>query len=134
MFLLFCWLKRLNLSIMPWQKFQTTLQMLNCCGQTVLSDCYYLLKSEINIISRSVSHFKCLRKLQDTIKVHVIWLLDKNGLKVTFTWRLLFLIKIHSMQDWTATTRHGITRKRSTKRLEHTGNLFRKNLQLKDVC
>ena len=27
--------------------------------------------------------------------------------------------------------RHGITRKRSTKRLQHTGNLFRKNLQLK---
>ena len=25
-------------------------------------------------------------------------------------------------------------RKRSTKRLEHTGNLFRKNLQLKGVC
>ena len=38
------------------------------------------------------------------------------------------------MQDWTATTRHEVTRKRSTKRLEHTENLFRKNLQLKDVC
>ena len=25
-------------------------------------------------------------------------------------------------------------KKRSTKRLKHTGNLFRKNLQLKDVC
>ena len=37
------------------------------------------------------------------------------------------------MQDWTATTRHGVTRKISIKRLEHTGNLFRKNLQLKDV-
>ena len=24
--------------------------------------------------------------------------------------------------------------KKSTKRLKHTGNLFRKNLQLKDVC
>ena len=31
-------------------------------------------------------------------------------------------------------TRHGVTRKRKTKRLSHTGNLFRKNLQLKDVC
>ena len=31
-------------------------------------------------------------------------------------------------------TRHGVTRKRNTKRLRHTGNLFRKNLQLKDVC
>ena len=44
-----------------------------------------------------------------------------------------FLIGIHSMQGWTATMRHGVTRKRSTKRLEHTGNLFRKNLQLKNM-
>ena len=29
---------------------------------------------------------------------------------------------------------HGVTRKRSTNRLRHTGNLFRKNLQLKDAC
>ena len=36
--------------------------------------------------------------------------------------------------SWTTTTRHGITRKRNTKRLKRTGNLFRKNLQLKDVC
>ena len=35
------------------------------------------------------------------------------------------------MQVCIATTRHGLTRKRSTKRLKHTGNLFRKNLQLK---
>ena len=34
------------------------------------------------------------------------------------------------MQGWTATTRHGIIRKRSTKRLKHTWNLLRKNLQL----
>ena len=45
-----------------------------------------------------------------------------------------FLIGIHSMQGWTATTRHGVTREGSTKRLEHTENLFRKNLQLKDIC
>ena len=48
--------------------------------------------------------------------------------------RKIFLIGIHSMQGWAATTMHGVTRKRSTKRLEHTGNLFRKNLHLKDVC
>ena len=29
---------------------------------------------------------------------------------------------------------HGDTRKRNTKRLKHTGNQFRKNLQLKDIC
>ena len=38
------------------------------------------------------------------------------------------------MQAWTATTNHEVTRKRNTKRLEHTGNQFRMNLQLKDVC
>ena len=41
---------------------------------------------------------------------------------------------IHSMQGWTAIKRHEASRKRSTKRLKHTGNLFRKSLQLKDVC
>ena len=41
---------------------------------------------------------------------------------------VLFLIGIHSMQGSIDTTRHGVTRKRSTKRLEHTGNQFRKNL------
>ena len=30
-----------------------------------------------------------------------------------------FLIGSHSMQGWTATTRHGVTGKRSTKRLQH---------------
>ena len=43
----------------------------------------------------------------------------------------LFLIRIHSMQGWTATTRHWLTRKRSTKRLKHTGNLFRKEPTVK---
>ena len=49
-----------------------------------------------------------------------------------------FLLKkkvgIHSMQGLTATTRHGVTRKEAQKRLHYTENLFRKNLQLKDVC
>ena len=34
-------------------------------------------------------------------------------------------IGIHPMQGWTATTRHRVVRKRSIKRLKHTGNLFR---------
>ena len=46
----------------------------------------------------------------------------------------IFLHGIHSMQGLTATTRHRITRKKNAKRLNHTGNLFRKNLQLKGVC
>ena len=42
---------------------------------------------------------------------------------------IFFLIRINSMQGWTATTKHGVT---STKRLKHARNRFRKNLQLKD--
>ena len=38
------------------------------------------------------------------------------------------------MQRLIATMRHGITRKKAQKRLQDTDNLFRKNLQLKDVC
>ena len=44
------------------------------------------------------------------------------------------LIGIHSMQGTAATTRHGVTRKRGTKRLKHARNLLRKDLQLKDIC
>ena len=46
---------------------------------------------------------------------------------------IFVLIGIHSMQDWTATVRHGVTRKEAQKRLQDTKNLFRKNPQLKDV-
>ena len=38
------------------------------------------------------------------------------------------------MQGLTATTRHGVTRKEAHKRLQDTESLFRKNLELKDVC
>ena len=38
------------------------------------------------------------------------------------------------MQGETATTKQGIKRKRSTKRTQQTGNLLRKNLQIKGVC
>ena len=38
------------------------------------------------------------------------------------------------MQDWTATTRHEVTRKEAQKGLQETEKLFTKNLQLKDVC
>ena len=43
-----------------------------------------------------------------------------------------FLIGTHFTQDWTTTTRHGVTGKTSTKRLKQffTENLSRKNLQL----
>ena len=48
--------------------------------------------------------------------------------------RICFLVRNHSMQGWIATTRYGVTGKRSTKRLKHTENHFRKNLQLISVC
>ena len=38
------------------------------------------------------------------------------------------------MQGGTATTKHGVTRKRTTNRLKHIENLFRKRLQLKGAC
>ena len=38
------------------------------------------------------------------------------------------------MQGSTATMTQEVTRKSSTKELKQTGNLFRKNLQLKVVC
>ena len=38
------------------------------------------------------------------------------------------------MQGLTGIMRHGVTRKRNTKRLTHTRILFRQNLQLKGVC
>ena len=37
------------------------------------------------------------------------------------------------MQVWNATTSHRITRKEAQKRLQDTEDLFRNNLQLKDV-
>ena len=46
----------------------------------------------------------------------------------------IYLNRIHSKQGWTATTRHGVTRKRSTENLKHTEILFRKSLELKGVC
>ena len=47
---------------------------------------------------------------------------------------VIIITGIHSMQDWIATTRHGVTRKIRTKILTHIGNLLRKNLQLNGVC
>ena len=53
-------------------------------------------------------------------------------------WKCFFvfvLIRIPSMQGWPTTMRHGIKRKRTTKRLlKHIRSLFRKSLELKGVC
>ena len=61
-------------------------------------------------------------------KIVMTELLTNSGLRVTF-----FKNGTYSMQDWTATTRHGFTKKRNTKRVKHTGNMFRKNLQMEGV-
>ena len=45
----------------------------------------------------------------------------------------LSLTGMHSMPAWIDTARHGVTIKWSTKRLKHTENLFRKNLQLRGL-
>ena len=49
-------------------------------------------------------------------------------------WQVFYLFFwIHFMQGCTTTTRHGVKRKRSTKRLKHKGNLFKNNRLLKGV-
>ena len=58
----------------------------------------------------------------------------RGGLPLNFSRVFFFLIGINPMQGWTASTRHGVTRKKSTTKLQDTKNLFRKNLQLNDVC
>ena len=66
-----------------------------------------------------------------------------RSLFIYFAWEIkdlyqstlfFFLIGIHSLLGWTATTRHWVTRKEAQKILQDPENLFRKNLQLKDVC
>ena len=47
---------------------------------------------------------------------------------------IFFFFNWDSPHGWTATTRHGVTRKEVQKGLQDTENLFRKNLQLNDVC
>ena len=75
------------------------------------SFCRYLFKTK--------SPKQKSRRLPAVIYVpYGVWI----GLQSSFFF-FFFLIRIHSMQGW------AVTRKRSTKRLKHTGNLFRKNLQ-----
>ena len=71
----------------------------------------------------------CKEKTKSRARKSMFW----PGVKREIVFFFFFWIGINSMQDWIATTRHGVRRKRSTKRLKHTGNLFRKNLQWKDV-
>ena len=79
-----------------------------------------------------IMNFICtspLTPIGDLSTVHAKWCV---GLILMPAVKNIFLIGIHSMQGLRYTTRDGTTRK-STKRLKHTGNLLRKNLQLKVV-
>ena len=68
-------------------------------------------------------YFEMGRGLKKEKKSHVHKYLENNVVTD------FFLIGIHSMQCRTATTRHMVTKKKGTKRLKHSGNLFRKNQQ-----
>ena len=50
-------------------------------------------------------------------------------IKVSLVLQSVFFKKIgiHSMQGWTDTTRHVVTRKRSSKRFKHAGKLLERN-------
>ena len=85
-------------------------------------------------ISDIVRMSKYLKKLQVTLQIGLKKLLLLKKLKNCAIDLHFFLIGIPSMEGWTATLGHGVTRKRCTKRSKHTGNLIRKNLQLKVVC
>ena len=47
---------------------------------------------------------------------------------------LFFLTGFQSIQGWRATTRHGVTGNRNSKKLKYTRNLSRKDLQIIGVC
>ena len=87
-----------------------------------------------------VCYLLCLDTQKNLLNIFIVWyhkdliicFLVQNHFKF-FTCNFFLKIGIHAMQCWTATMRHGVTRKRSSKRLKHTQHLFRKNLQSKDV-
>ena len=82
----------------PW-KHQKTVN--RCIGNKWVNS--IILSSKVKY-TRPLTHFSPVSTWHFDMKCN-------TGLK----W--FFLIGIHSMQSWTATTRHGVTRKRSTKRL-----------------
>ena len=88
------------------------------CNYAYVDDLHLYLKCH-----PSTSVFQTFRKLKPTTWFLISETLVENG-----------LIIIQSIQGWTSTIRQRVKRKRSTKRLKHTGNMFKKNLQFKDDC
>ena len=76
---------------------------------------YCYLVTEIRVLTRSD-----LMTLYIIFPIHLNFPIRSRCVIII----IIILIGIYSMQGWTATTRHGITRKANTKRLRHTGNLF----------
>ena len=70
-----------------------------------------------NGIPKQLQHF-FLNGLQKYYQLSILGTFDMSGYFHHKRWcQLFFLIGIHSMQGWTVTTRHGDTRKRSTKKI-----------------
>ena len=80
-----------------------------------------------NSIYQLLSH----NSFQTAIRTVIREIITNNSHRLLSDNFYLFIyLFIHITQDWTTTKRQGVTRKWSTKRLNHTGNFFRKNLQL----
>ena len=73
-------------------------------------------------------------KIQNSQQNTIQKALLKNFAIYIYIYIYIYIIGIHSMQGWTATMRHGVTGKEAQKGFQDTENLFRKNLQLNDVC
>ena len=95
----------------------------------------YLYKSTIHPCMKYCCHVRagapsCYLELWDKLQKRICRTVGPSLATLATS---IFLIGIHSMQG-TTTTRHGVTSKRSAKRLKHTWNLFRKNLHTVNRC
>ena len=107
-------------------------------GGTCACCCFICcLKCVTNIDRLFEKWYGMLSSSSSTIEYQYIFML--HTIQVTskcffpISLKLFFLIEIHSMQGWIATTSHGFRGKTSTKRSEYTSDLFRNNLNLKSV-
>ena len=68
------------------------------------------------------------------LRIHKCSVVIKNEGRSNEELQAWCVIEILFMQGWTATKTYEVKRKRNTKKIKHTWNLFRKKLQLKFVC
>ena len=97
---------------------------------------YNIIPAKIVVLARQKDGSRI--EIQGCMKQHfIIFKSDEKYICLEYLRDCTFfflLIGIHSLQGRAATTRHGVARKRGTKRLKHVRNLLRKDLQLKDIC